>query len=164
MVRTEFRDDGEAARIVLASDDAWSWRTNMPLFLALLLASFFVITITLAMGAWVIPFFSVFEVLMVALAVHVCLRRAGAQEVLTFSKLHLKFERGRRRPEQTIEVQRFFARFAMRYPDSRLGRPQLKLRYRVEGVSYQLSIGKFLTTAELLRVEKAIREIIHRIK
>lgn len=160
MVRTEYRADGEAARIVLAPDGAWSWRTNLPLLIALGVASCFVMGVTLAVGAWMIPFFSVLEVLFVLLALNVCLRRSEIQEVLTFSKFNLKFERGCHQPEQTIEVQRFFARFAMRYPDSRLGHPQLKLKYRVDGVDHHLIIGRFLTTADLLSVEKSIRQII----
>ena len=163
MVRTEYRADGEAARIVLAPDGAWSWRTNLPLLIALAIASCFVMGITIALGAWMVPFFSVLEVLMVVLALRVCLRRGQIQEVLTFSKLDLKFERGRNEPEQTIQVQRFFARFAMRYPNSRLGHPELKLQYRVNGVDHHLIIGRFLTTPELHGVEKSIRQIIRKL-
>lgn len=163
MVRTEFRDDGQAARIVLSQDGDWSWHNNAPLMVALLLASSVVAVVTIAMGAWMVPFFSLFELLMVMLAIYLCLRRGGVQEVLTFSRLELKYERGRFAPEETLEVERFYARFLVRTPASRLARPELKLLYRRDGVDRQLRIGTFLTTPDLVKVEKSIREILRRL-
>ena len=162
-MRTEFRDDGKAARIVLCQDGNWSWQTNLPLIIALLLASCVVAVVTITIGAWMVPFFSLFELSMVALAIYVCLRRAGVQEVLTFSRLGLRFERGRHEPEQTLEVERFYARFLMRFPASRLSRPELRLVYRRDGADHQLRIGAFLATPDLMRVEKAIREILRKL-
>ncbi len=163
MVRTEYREDGQAARIVLCADGAWSWQANLPLIIALLLASSLVAVVALALGAWMVPIFSVLELLMVSFAIYLCLQKAGTQEVLTFSRLGLKFERGRHEPEQTLEIERFYARFLMRFPSSRLARPELKLLYRRDGEDHQLSIGAFLTTTDLMRVEKSIRSILRKL-
>ena len=163
MVRTEFRPDGNAARIVLSADGAWSWQTNLPLIIALVMASSLVAAVTIAIGAWMVPFFSLFEISMVTLAIYVCLRRAGMQEVLTFSRLGLKFERGRQEPEQTLEVERFYARFLLRFPASRLSRPELRLVYRRGGKDQQLRIGAFLSTPDLMRVEQSIRDILRKL-
>ena len=162
MVRAELLKDTGEARIVLRADGTWSWQANLPLIAALSLASLIVAGITITLGAWMVPFFSVLELAMVVLAISVCLKRAGTQEVLTFSHLMIRFERGRDEPEETIDIERFYARFLVRYPSSRLGTPEVRLQYRQGGKLNQLRIGEFLNTGELLKLEKALRQAIKR--
>ena len=163
MIHAEMLKDTDEARIVLRADGAWSWQTNLPLIVALALASLIVAGITLAMGAWMVPFFSVFELAMVVLAISICIKRAGVQEVLTFSSLMVKFERGRDQPEETIDIERFYARFLVRYPRSRMQRPEVRLQYRQDGKRHQRRIGEFLNTEEVLKLEKALRQVIKRL-
>ncbi len=164
MIRTEILKDTGQARIVLRADGAWAWQTNALLIGALALASFIIAGVTLSLGAWIVPFFSGFELAMLMLAMGVCLKRAHVQEVLTFSRLMLKFERGREQPEQTIDIERFYARFLVRYPRSKLDRPEVRLQYRQNGQRFSLRIGKFLNTDEIMKLEQALGDVINRLE
>ncbi len=163
MIRTEILQDTGQARIVIRADGAWTWKTNAMPIAALALASVIVAGITLSLGAWMVPFFSGFELAMLILAIGVCLKRAHMQEVLTFSKLMLKFERGRNEPEQTIDIERFYARFLVRHPRSKLDRPEVRLQYRQDGQRFSLRIGKFLNTDETMKLEQALIDVIKRL-
>lgn len=167
MIRSErlnSSEDEERARIVLRADGEWRWQTNVPLIAGLTVASVLVASVTLAKGAWMVPIFSLFEIAMVVLAISVCLKRAGVQEVLTFSPLWVKFERGRHEPEETVDIERFHARFVVRYPQSRLSRPQVLLQYRRDGKGHDIRIGEFLSAEELVKLVKAIRLVIKRLE
>ncbi|MCY4040104.1 MAG: DUF2244 domain-containing protein [Gammaproteobacteria bacterium] len=162
MIRTELLADTGHARIVLRGDGEWTWQANAPVIGSLALVSLLLAVVTVSLGAWVVPLFSGFEIAMLILATGVCLKRTNTQEVLTFSKLMLKFERGRDEPEETVHIERFYARFLVRYPRSRLDRPEVRLQYQRDGQRHQLRIGEFLNTDEVIKLEKALGDVIQR--
>jgi len=130
---------------------------------ALALTSVIDAGVTLRLRARMVPFFSGFELAILKLAIGVWLKRSYMTDRRINIKRMLTVERGRNEPEQTIDIERFYARFLVRHPRSKLDRPEVRLQYRQDGQRFSLRIGKFLNTDETMKLEQALIDVIKRL-
>jgi uncharacterized membrane protein len=141
MLQIEHDTNWERGRIILRPHPPSSWRVN--LWIVALVASLslsFAIGFALA-GAWLILPFAGLEIgALYGLLYYVSLK-TRVQEVIQFSDQQIRVQRGRRRPAQEWECQRFWCRLHVLAPHHPWYRSQVCLRCHGE----QVELGQFLS-------------------
>jgi uncharacterized membrane protein len=103
----------------------------------------------------VLPFSGI-EVIALGAAFYVCLARGRYQEVVSIDKDKIVVERGRYRPTQRYEFQRYWVRLIIEPPGNLWYPTQVKLRSHGKDVE----VGAFLNEADRQCLAKAISQAL----
>ena len=158
MVATQFDEQNHTGRIVLRSNNSWTWRANLALVVSLMIVSGAIAIGFTLHGLWMVLPFSALEMTVLLACLHYCVRRTHAQEVLTFSPDELVLEQGHYAPEHTYRFHRFFARFFVEPPNHRWYSSRVAIHHRGD----RIEIGGFLTADDKLDLVREIRAMIRR--
>ncbi len=161
MIRSTFDEANASAIIVLQPNRSWTWRANLYLIASLMVVSLSVGRVMLYLGYWLILFFTTLEILLLTACLHYCVSRTHRQEVLRFSSERLVVEAGSRRPQELVNVQRFFARFFVQ-PAQRIGQRK-SVALRVHNQDLELELGSFLGDAEKDQLVRLLQRTIQRL-
>lgn len=160
MIACEFDAPAGGGRIVLQPNRSWTWRANACLGGTLAAISGTVGVIMAFQGAWPVLTFAAIQAAAVLAGLYYCARHTYVQEVLTFSRDYLLFERGIGRPSMRRQFQRYFTRFLVEPPAHPGHRRRIALRCREQ----ELEIGSFLTSGEQEELIRALRDMIQRLE
>jgi len=148
VIRSSFDHQTHEATIVLQPNHSWTWRANLYLIASLFVISISVGFVMLWLGYWMILLFTTLEIVVLTACLHYCVKRTHQQQVLRLSPERLIVESGTRKPEQRINIHRFFAKFFI-YPATQgHAKKSVALRYQDTNRNQELEIGKFLGDAE----------------
>ncbi len=159
MIKTSFNSQANQATIILQPNHSWTWRANLYLIASLLVISLTVGVVLTWVGYWMILVFTTAEIAILTLCLYYCVARTHRQEVLHFTKDRLVVESGTRKPEQRVNIQRFFARFFVQAAPSFGYKRRVSLRYGNE----VLEIGGFLAEPEKDALISILRNTIARL-
>lgn len=157
MIESEF--DATGGRIVLRPNRSWTWRSNLALIATLAAVAGSVAIGFAVQGLWLVLPFTGIELAALGTCLYYCVRRTHLQEVLTFSRDDLVFERGIGKPSMRRQFKRYFARFLVRAPVHPWYQPRVALACQ----GRELEIGSFLSVEEKAALVTALQQMIQRL-
>lgn len=160
MVEAELNEDTRTTRIILRPNQSWSWRANLYLLGTLVVISFSIGFAFLLAGAWVILPFSILEMFAVTVCLYYCVRQCHRQEVITITEHALRVERGGKRPVETWDYHRIWAKFMVRPARHPWDPAVVSIRCRGQ----DLEIGQFLSRRDKSDLVAQLRKVVARMQ
>lgn len=145
-------------QIVIRPNYSMSWRAAQFFLATLILISFSVATVFLLQGYWMILFFSVLEMSVLAGCFYYCARRYSSQEVVSFSSETIVLQAGGKTPSVRRCWQRFFTKILV----EPAGHPWYSDRVVLQHQGEQRELGRHLTATEKSKLIVELRRMVAR--
>lgn len=160
MVKANVDSGAQWAQIVLRPNQSWSWRANLALLATLTGISLTIAGAFLLKGLWLVLPFSILEMTVLYFCLRYLVIRNQRQEVITFSSDEVVIERGRRRAEESLSYNRYWAHFCV-IPSALPGRdPRIAIRSH----GRETEIGGFLSEPDKRALVQHLRDIVALLK
>jgi uncharacterized membrane protein len=157
-VVTPLAETGGEAGWVLQPTRSMSWPQARRFIVAVTVVSLAIGAVFAAHGLPLVMPFSGLEALAVGIAFYLVLRDGQRREVVRITGDRLVIERGRRRIEELIELNRFWVRVELRASRYRYHPTHLVLRAQGRAIE----VGRFLTDGERELLSRALINALHK--
>jgi len=141
---------------VLSPNPAPPWPDIRLFFIVLATPSLLVASGFAWLGFWPILPFAGLELLGLAAALYVTAKRSEQREVVRISKDKIEIERGRRHPEERVEMRSTWAKVLLKRPRT----PLRESRLVISSHGSEVEVGPFLVEEERRHLAHALREAI----
>ena len=141
---------------VLSPNPAPPWPDIRLFFIVLATPSLLVAGGFAWLGFWPILPFAGLELLGLAAALYVTAKRSEQREVVRISKDKIEIERGRRHPEERVEMRSTWAKVLLKRPRT----PLRESRLVISSHGSEVEVGPFLVEEERRHLAHALREAI----
>lgn len=156
MVEADINDESHTGRIILTPNASWSWRANLYLLYTLMGLSFTIGIAFMLMGAWVVLPYAITEMTVLAACIYYCAKQCNRQEVITVSEHEVSIETGIRRPLESRNYHRLWAKFMVRPPKH----PWDPLIVSIRSHGNEQEIGSFLSRRDKSSLIEQLRRVV----
>ncbi|PHS76403.1 MAG: hypothetical protein COB19_00935 [Porticoccus sp.] len=143
-----------ARQLVLSPNRSMDWKGNLYVLLA---ASVVLLILAAGMalnGAWLVLPFAGIEIVALATAMRLTLRKLDFCEVITVQNGVLRLERGRDTPDFNLTFPQQSVRFLVDGPDRPMGLPLIDL----VALGHCYRLGEFLNRADRFKLARVLKE------
>lgn len=150
-------DEGtDRCMFVLSPNPAPPWPDIRLFFIVLATPSLLVASGFAWLGFWPILPFAGLELLGLAAALYATAKRAELREVVRISKDKIEIEKGRRHPEERVEMRSTWAKVLLKRPNT----PLRASRLVISSHGSEVEVGPFLVEEERRQLASALRKAI----
>ena len=116
MVTADINDQTQTGQIILTPNASWSWKANLYLLYTLAGLSLSIGIGFMMLGAWVVLPYSILELLALTGCIYYCVLQCNRQEVIIVNEHEVRIQKGFRRPVETSNYHRLWAKFVVKAP------------------------------------------------
>ncbi len=156
MVESHIDDKTRTGQIILTPNASWSWRANLYLLYTLLAISLTIGIGFALMGAWMILPYSLLELSFLAVCIYICVQKCNRQEVIRVREHDVTIEKGMRRPNQTWNYHRLWAKFVVKPPRH----PWQTEIITIASHGKELELGGFLNRSDKHKLIADLKRIV----
>tara|TARA_R110002110_G_scaffold146179_2_gene335975 strand:+ start:380 stop:862 length:483 start_codon:yes stop_codon:yes gene_type:complete len=156
MIQVNIDDQTHTGQIILSPNASWSWQANLYLLYTLMAISLTVGIGFALKGAWMILPYSILEIAVLAMCLYVCVQKCNRQEVITVREHEVTIERGIKRPSETWNYHRLWAKFLVK-PAKHPWDGQI---VSISSHGKELELGSFLNRTDKLELIANLKRVV----
>jgi len=153
MMLADYPQDQSDHILVIRPNRSLTWRGTMIFYIAVSTVALVVAVMFAMKGAWLILPFAGLEIFVLGVCLYICARKNTEYEVIHIGKEVVKVERGRRRPDRSVEFQRYWTQ--VRLTKNRLAWYPSRLTLGSRG--HEVEIGSTLLEEERVELTKELQ-------
>jgi len=153
MILADYPQDQPDCILIIRPNQSLTWRGTLIFYLAVSVTALVIAVMFAVKGAWLILPFAGLEILALGACLYICARKNTECEVIHIGEDVVKVERGRRRPEHSVEFQRAWTRVNL--TQNRLAWYPSRLTLSSKG--QEIEIGSKLLEEERIELTKELQ-------